>query len=134
MLKTLGPASEVVRRREERILHLRKLDQKLAEINSLIAQHIGNSEAAAAGESAATSRRDWSNDKDIWMSNSSLDLQLAEDKQYSVIHKFTIFKLTFITIFELLFKGYCECYELHFKYSFKSRPFWQLYCAQRSVQ
>lgn len=89
MLKTLGPASEVVRRREERILHLRKLDQKLAEINSLIAQH-RDSEAAAAGESAATSRRDWPNDKDIWMSNSSLDLQLAEDKQYSVIYKFTI--------------------------------------------
>ena len=36
MIKTLGPASEVVRRREERILVLRKIDQKLADISLAI--------------------------------------------------------------------------------------------------
>lgn len=65
MLKTLGTTSEVVRRREERISLLRKLDQQLTEIESLIA-----SKNQAAVEAAAAA--------DIWLSGSSLELHLEE--------------------------------------------------------
>ena len=44
MLKTLGPTAEVVRRREERVLHLRKLDQKLKEINALIISEVAKND------------------------------------------------------------------------------------------
>ena len=90
MLKTLGPTSEVVKRREERILHLRKLDQKLAEINTLIVNHVGKSEAAASDLCHTTSTSpalpgDWTNDKDIWLSGSSLDLHHEDKNGHSVI-------------------------------------------------
>lgn len=87
MQKTLGPANEVLRRREERILHLRKLDQKLAEVNGLIAQHMSKAEAAANDHchTASSNRaREWDNDKDIWMSGSSMDLQLEDRNGHSV--------------------------------------------------
>ena len=87
MLKTLGPTSEVVRRREERVLHLRKLDNKLAEINNLIVNHVGKSEADAGDlcHTTSTSHGDWVNDKDAWLSGSSLDLCMEEKHGLSVI-------------------------------------------------
>lgn len=93
MLKMLGPTSEVVRRREERILHLRKLDQKLAEVNALIVNHVGKSEAAASDLCHTTSTSpalpgDWANDKDIWLSGSSLDLHQEDKNGHSVDNKY----------------------------------------------
>lgn len=90
MLKTLGPTSEVVRRREERILNLRKLDQKLAEVNTLIVNHVGKTEAAASDLCHTTSTPpalpgNWTNDKDIWLSGSSLDLHHEDKNGHSVI-------------------------------------------------
>lgn len=96
MLKTLGPTCEVVRRREERILHLRKLDQKLAEINTLIVNHVGKSEVVASDLCHTTStspalQGDWANDKDIWLSGSSLDLHHEEKNgHHSVNNKLFI--------------------------------------------
>lgn len=92
MAKTLGPTSEVVRRREERILHLRKLDQRLAEINSLITSHANKTDAAAARPdpdeqlelARSAVRPEWPNDKDIWLSGSSLDLHLDDKNGHSV--------------------------------------------------
>ena len=79
MLKTLGPVSEVVRRREERILVLRKLDQKLNEVNSAIANHL---EVTLVDDlcNAGIQATDWLIDKDVWQSSSSLDLHMAVEK------------------------------------------------------
>lgn len=91
MAKTLGPTSEAVRRREERILHLRKLDQRLAEVNSLIDSHASKTGADERPENdelprsaSAAVRPEWSNDKDIWLSGSSLDLHLEDKNGHSV--------------------------------------------------
>ena len=78
MLKTLGPTNEVVKRREELILHLRKVDQKLADINTLIVNHVGESETATSDLYHTTTTSpalpdDSTNDKGIWLSGSSLD-------------------------------------------------------------
>ena len=82
MLKTLGPTSEVVRRREERILHLRKLDQKLAQVNTLIVDHVGKSHETSPPPPPPPPppalAGDWTADKDIWLSGSSLDLHQEE--------------------------------------------------------
>ena len=98
MQKTLGPANEVLRRREERILHLRKLDQKLAEVNGLIAQHAAKSDETATDQClAASSSRNigvWTNDKDVWMSGSSLDFPLEDRNGHSVSESFHFFSLT----------------------------------------
>ena len=77
MLKTLGPTSQVVRRREELISLLRKLDRKLVEIEAIIAS---KNQAAAEAAAAAAAVADWTQDKDIWLSNSSLELHLESDK------------------------------------------------------
>ena len=89
MLKTLGPTAEVVRRREERILHLRKLDQKLKEINALIVSEVAKNEAAESSNLCHVSSNangEWANDKEIWLSGSSLELHLEDKHALSVIH------------------------------------------------
>ena len=88
MLKTLGPSTEVVRRREERVLHLRKLDHKLNEINTLMISQVSkNNEADASDLCQLTSHStgDWAHDKDIWLSGSSLELHLEDKHGHSVI-------------------------------------------------
>ena len=65
--KTLNKANEVLQRREECILHLVKLNQKLAEVNRLIAQHAANSDKETTTMSK-TSKEVCTNDKDIRIS------------------------------------------------------------------
>jgi len=84
MLKTLGPASEVVRRREERILVLRKIDQKLADITNAITRQLERESEPPSSDLCpgnAAAHPEWMIDKDVWLSSSSLDLRLEADKQ-----------------------------------------------------
>jgi hypothetical protein len=92
MLKTLGPASEVVRRREERILVLRKIDQKLADITNAITRQLERESEPPSSDLCpgnAAAHPEWMIDKDVWLSSSSLDLRLEADKQgHSVLVHF----------------------------------------------
>jgi len=94
MLKTLGPTAEVVRRREERVLHLRKLDQRLKEVNALIVSEVAKNEVKNDANDlchvTSNPNGDWSNDKDIWLSGSGLELHLEDKHGLSVIHFYDI--------------------------------------------